>query len=135
MTAGAYAANDVIGARLQFVGVGEGVLEAVTVADNAAQNVSYVLVIFKSVPTDITDNNPFDIADADVRNIIYVADLPTTTRRAFTDNSISLVQEMAVPVASNESDGDLWAFLYTTGTPTYAATSDITVTLQVSTNA
>ena len=28
---------------------------------------------------------------------------------------------------------DIWAFLITAGTPTYAATSDITVTVQVET--
>lgn len=131
VTVGAYSANDVIGGRLQFANMGECQLESVMVSDLNAQNVAYVLVLFKSVPTNIVDNATFDIIDADLSNIIALISLPTANRTAFTDNSVTLVDQLDLPLASNESDLDIWGFLYTTGTPTYAATSDITVVLQV----
>ena len=134
VTAGAYTNNDIVGGRLQFRAVGEAKLETVIVTDNAAQNVNYTLVLFRSVPTDITDNNPFDIADADLDKIIQIIEIAAGTYRvAFTDNSIHFYDGLDLPIGSSESDGDVWGFLIaTSGPPTYAATSDITVVLQVS---
>ena len=130
VTAGAYSANDVIGGRLQFAGLKHGTLQSITITDAAAQAVNYVLVLFESQPTDITDNATFDIADADLPKIIYQDGLTSSdTRQAFTDNSYHYLYNLDVPLWS--AGGTIWGCLFTTGTPTYAATSDITVTLQV----
>ena len=132
VTAGAYSANDVVGGRLQFIGWRHGTLQSVTITDAAAQAVDYVLVFFESQPTDITDNATFDIADADLGKIIYQDGLTSSAnRQAFTDNSYHSIYNLDVPMWGTGSD--IWAFLITTGTPTYAATSDITVTVQVET--
>lgn len=136
VTAGAYAANDIVGGRLQFRGVGSGRLLAAMVTDAAAQNVNYFLILLASVPTDIADNATFDIADADLKNILTILSMPTTDRTAFASNSVTLTSALTagnggkgIPLVSEEGDGDIWGFLYTTGTPTYAATSDVTVVL------
>jgi hypothetical protein len=130
VTAGAYSANDVVGGRLQFTGLRVGTLQSITICDNAAQSIDYILVLFESQPTDITDNATFDIADADLPKIIYQDGLTASaTRQAFTDNSYNYLYNLDVPLAS--LDGSIWGFLITSGTPTYAATNDITVTLQV----
>lgn len=132
VTVGAYSANDIIGARLQFIGIYSGTLQSILITDNAAQNVDYMLILFDSVPTDIADNATFDIADADLPKIIARISLTATaTRTAFSDNSISLLSGQTTPIRSIEGDGDIWAFLYSPGTPTYAATTDVTVVLQV----
>lgn len=130
ITAGAYSANDVIGGRLEFRGVRAATLQSITITDNAAQSVDYFIVFFESAPTNITDNATFDIADADLDKIIYEDTLTAAnTRRAFTDNSYHFLYNLDVPIWT--TDGSLWAFLITTGTPTYAATTDVTVTIQV----
>ena len=130
VTAGAYSANDVVGGRLQFIGWRHGTLQSVTITDAAAQAVDYVLVFFESQPTDITDNATFDIADADLGKIIYQDGLTSSAnRQAFTDNSYHYLYGLSVPIWS--AGGTVFGFLITPGTPTYAATSDITVTLQV----
>jgi hypothetical protein len=130
VTAGAYTANDVVGARLTFGGLRSGVLQSITITDNAAQAVDYVLVLFESEPTDITDNATFDIADADLDKIIYQDSLASaSTRQEFTDNSYHFLYGLTVDLWS--VGGTVYGFLITTGAPTYAATSDITVTLQV----
>lgn len=130
VTAGAYSANDVVGGRLQFAGLDGGTLQSITICDYATQAVDYLLVLFESQPTDITDNATFDIADADLAKIIYQTALTSASnRQAFTDNSYSFLYSLDVPL---QAVGDtVWGFLITTGTPTYAATTDITVTLQV----
>ena len=131
VTAGAYSANDVVGGRIQFNGVRAGKLRSITITDAAAQLVDYVLVFFESVPTDITDNATFDIADGDLDKIIYDAALTASaTRRAFTDNSYHFIFAIK-DVELLPTDGSLWAFLITLGTPTYAATTDVTVTIQI----
>lgn len=132
VTAGAYSISDVIGGRLQFSGVRSGSLQTISIADNAAQNVDYRLVLFSSVPTDITDNATFDVADADLKNIMFDRTYTAATyRKAFTDNSHHLIEDLDVELRSEESDGDWWGFLIAVTAPTYAATSDVTVTLWV----
>jgi hypothetical protein len=134
VTAGAYTANDVVGGLLTFGGLRNGTLQAITVCDNAAQDVDYLLVLFESAPTSIADNATFDIADADLDKIIYQDNMIGTgssgvNRQAFTDNSYQYIYGLSVPLWS--AGGTVYGFLITTDTPTYAATSDITVTLQV----
>ena len=130
VTAGAYGANDVVGSLLTFSGLRNGTLQAITICDNAAQAVDYLLVLFESAPTTIADNATFDIADADLDKIIYQDSLTSSSnRQAFTDNYYHYLYGLSVPIWS--AGGTVYGFLITTSTPTYAATSDITVTLQV----
>jgi len=132
VTAGAYSANDVVGGRLKFIGLRRGTLQSITICDNAAQAVDYILVLLESVPTDITDNATYDITDSDLNKIVYQDSLTSASnRQAFTDNSYHYLYNLDVPLVS--AGGAIWGFLITSGTPTYAATSDITVILQVET--
>lgn len=136
VTAGAYSANDVVGGLLTFYGFGNGQIQSVRVSDKAAQNVAYFLVLFESVPTTIADNDTFDIADADIVNICAILSLPTANRTAFTDNVVTITtytKDNGQYIRSVESSGNIYGMLYTTGTPTYAATTDISVVLQADT--
>jgi len=126
----AYTANDVVGGLLTFSGLRNGTLQAITICDNGGDAVDYLLVLFESAPTSIDDHATFDIADADLRLIIYQDSLTSSSnRQAFTDNSYNYLYGLSVPIWS--AGGTVYGFLITTSTPTYAATSDITVTLQV----
>jgi len=132
VTAGAYSANDVVGGLITFTGLRGGVLEAIAITDNAAQSVDYLLVLFESAPTDITDNATFDIADADLVKIIYQHTLTSATdRQAFTDNSYHFAHNLYKRLRS--AGGTIYGFLITPGTPTYAATTDVSVMLDVDT--
>ena len=130
----AYVANDVIGGRLQAYGIGAppGIrLHSIVIADRDAQNVDYVLTIMDAAPTDILDNAAITtLADADVSKIIYEKIIDAATyRRSYTANSKHEVTGLDVPLMSNEADGDLWFFLWTTGGPTYTSTAAIALTL------
>ena len=127
----AYSANDVVGSLLTFSGLRNGTLQSITICDNASQAVTYILVLFESEPTGISDNATFDIADADLDKIIYQVTMQhgDSYRQAFTDNSYTYKYGLSVSLWS--AGGTVYGFLITSATPTYAATSDITVTLQV----
>ena len=135
VTAGAYSANDVIGGRLQLYGIAgpPGIwLRSIVIADKAAQATDYVLTILDAAPTDIADNGLITtLADADASKIIWEKIIDAATyRRTFTGNSIHRVSGLDVPLMSNESDGDLWCFLWNSATPpTYGSTSDISLTI------
>ncbi len=142
ITGGAYSDNDVVGGLLTFTGLRGGTLQSILVCDNAAQAVDYLLLLFNAAPTSIADNATFDITDADLAKIIYQHRLYAfphvnadnkPQRQVFTDNSYSYEYNLDVPLWSE--GGTLYGFLITTGgpVPTYAATSDITIVLQVET--
>ena len=129
-TSPAYSANDVVGGLLTFGGLRNGTLQSISVCDNARLAVNYSLILFESAPTSIGDNATFDISDADLDKIIFIGAMPAATYQwLFTDNSIHLATGLSIPLWS--AGGSVYAFLVTTSTPTYVATSDITVTLQV----
>ena len=125
-----YAANEVVGSLLTFSGILSGTLQSITICDNDAENVDYFIVFFDSAPTSIADNATYDLADADLDKIIYQDGLTSAAnRQAFSDNAYYYIYGLSVPIQT--TTGKLYAFLITTGTPTYTATDDITVTLQI----
>ena len=125
-----YAANEVVGSLLTFSGILSGTLQSITICDNAGLSVDYFIVLFDSAPTSINDNATYDLEDRDLDKIIYQDSLAASaTRQGFHDNAYSYIYGRSVPIQT--TTGKLYAFLITTGTPTYAATDDITVTLQI----
>ena len=125
-----YTANDVVGGLLTFSGLRNGTLQSITVCDNAAQAVDYLVILFESAPATIDDGDEIDLTDSDLPKIIYQDSLTSASnRQVFIDNSYHYLYGLSVPIWS--AGGTVYGFLITTGTPTYAATSDITVTLQV----
>ena len=128
VTAGAYSANDVVGATLNFGNV-DGMLRAVTIVDQAKQAGAYQLVLFRDLPTDIADNGTFDIADADLPNIIgaiHITDTAGADKFDFTDNKIYCRQGLALPITDISN---LYGFLIALATPTYAAVTDVHIQL------
>lgn len=136
VTAGAYSANDVVGGTLTFNGVSKGILRAVTVVDQAKQTGAYQLVLFDTVPTTIADNATFDIADADLLNVIgavHITDNAGADKFDFTDNKIYMRQGLNIPLKSDEAAQAIYGFLIALGTPTFAAVTDVQVQLHIET--
>lgn len=132
VTAGAYSANDVVGGRLNFgVIPAHRTLRAVKLTDLAAQAGAYQLILFDSEPTNIADNAPFDIADADLPKIVAAVHLTDTAGAdafSFTDNKAYMRQGLDIPIEA----ATLYGFLIALGTPTYAATGDVRLALHLS---
>ena len=127
----AYSANDVVGGLITFKGMGKCHLESVLIADAAGQVVNYRLILFKSTPTTITDNATYDIADADLRHILFDRVIDAATyQKVYSTNAVHLMDGLDVLLGSMESTGNIYGYLVAVTVPTYAATTDVVVVLQ-----
>lgn len=131
----AYASGDTIGAKMTFTGVcsmgkQRAQILGVQILDKAKQSADIDVVLFNtSAPGGTyTDNAAITIADANLPNI--QAEISITTHKTFNDNSISYSSEVIRPVMC-DTPGNLYGYMISRGTPTYAA-SDLTVVLLVS---
>jgi hypothetical protein len=129
VTAGAYSSGDAIGGLLTFKNIttaGNGdrgaLVESVLIVDEAAQGADVDLVLFDRTFTATADNAAFDPTDADLLNCIGVVNI--TTHYAFNDNGISIERAFGLPIPST-TDGSIYGQLVSRGTPTYAATTDV----------
>jgi len=132
----AYGSGDLIGAAaLQFPIPrfrAEGcLLEYVQIIDQAKQSANVDLVLFGSDPsgTTFSDNAAFDIADADMAKIVALVSV--TTHFAFSDNSASNARGLGIPIFLDPTAASqiLYGALVARATPTFAAGTDVRVTL------
>lgn len=135
VTAGAYSANDIVGATLTFSNVpSQGFIVSVTLVDQAKQAGAYQLVLFDSIPTNIADNDTYDIADADLLKVVgavHLTDTAGADKFDFSDNKIYMRQSLVIPYRLGSGSTALYGFLIALGTPTYAATNDVQVQLGI----
>lgn len=141
VTAGAYSTGQLVGGKITFTGAtnqvtGKGIITSALVIDQAKNGVAYDLVVFSSNPTGttFTDNATLDIADADMAKICAIVSFATTDAVGFNDNGISYKGALAYPVFSVKADGSptlMYGALIARGSPTYAATTDVAVTIAV----
>jgi hypothetical protein len=127
-----YAAGDAVGGLLTFANAarfsGGGVIVSQAVIIDLDKEVSAMdLVLFDRTFTNSADNAVFDPTDADLANLVAV--IPVTTYASFNDNAVGYSQIVDIPVKPNGTS--LFGQLVTRTTPTYTATSDITVILSV----
>ena len=134
ITAGAYSAGDAVGGLLTFAnaalvsGAG-GFVTDMQIVDDAGQDAALELWLFDQTFTAMTDNAAWAPSEADLENLIaiittadgawFAAGTPSVAR-------VECLQRYALAATS------LFGQLVTRGTPTYAATDDITVKIGVS---
>lgn len=134
-----YTAKDSIGGLMTFTGItcpGShiGKVSAIKIADKADNAAEYDVVTFKSVPTGtITDKTAFDPTDADLLLMNPFINIATTDHSSFFDNGISSLASLfsvALSTTTTPDAGTLYLALIARGSPpTFASTSDITITL------
>jgi hypothetical protein len=95
------------------------------------------VIIFNSDPTGttFTENSPLDVADADMTKIVAVIRLDGvagTTLFTNVDNN-TLFKAVEVPYVASGTTS-LFAALIARGGPTFAATTDVVVKLQMEQN-
>jgi hypothetical protein len=97
--------------------------------DKDKENAKLNLVLFDRTFTATADGDTFDPSDADLANCIghvYIAD---TDYLSFNDNSEATVKNIGKILHLNGED--LYGQLVCVATPTYTATSDLTVKVGV----
>lgn len=135
ITAGAYSANDAVGGKLTFAGAAiagaqTGAIRAVVLQDKAKQAIAADLVLFNADFTPTADNAAFAPSTTDLAKIIGVIPLPSANYSSFNANGVQTVQ-CDLPFELAEGSTAIYGQLVTRGTPTYAATSDLTIALVV----
>lgn len=132
---GIYAAKDAIGGIMSFANAARtsadgGVLESVTIVDKAQQMAAMDLVLFNASPGGtFTDNSAFDPSDADLLTVVGVVPIVGADYFDFNDNSVA--HRSGLGIIYHCAATTLYGALIARGTPTYAATSDVTVTVGV----
>lgn len=132
--AAAYATGELIGGKNTLVGAGRfkngtGVIQSLTLVDQANQKVPIDLVVFNADPsnTTFTENGALDVADADMAKITGVISILASDYVSFADNAVASRQGIGQVFQSTEADGDLYFALVSRGAPTYAATTDLII--------
>ena len=133
VTAGAYHAKDAVGGRLEFANavraeVHTGTVLKVVVVDKAAQNAELVLFLFNQAFTATADNAAFDPTDADLLNCVGTITISASDYVSANDNSVA-TKERTLDFALTGTS--LYGQLMCTGTPTYASTSDLKITVGI----
>ena len=133
ITAGLYSAGDAVGGLLTFAGAARvatygGVLKNVLIFDDAGQDASMELWLFSETFVAMADNAPWAPSEADLRNLVAI--IPTSDGAWFAAGTPS-VARVEVSQYYKCAATSLFGQLVTRGTPTYAATDDISVKIEV----
>lgn len=136
ITAGAYGANDAVGGLIKFSGAslrkaGPGFINGWTIIDYGQVKAALKLFLFDRLVTVAADNAAFTISDADMRYCIGVLATGSyidvaAVNSIYPSNGITPISYRAY------AGNTLYGQLMTTGTPTYAATTGLTIKLHVS---
>jgi hypothetical protein len=129
-TSPAYTAGDAVGAKRTIanavrVSGGTGILESIILLDRANQKAAMELFIFDSDPSaaTITDNTAFVFSTDDLKVIARVS-IAATDYVTINSKAVATVKGLGIALKASGSTS-LYAALVTTGTPTYAATTDV----------
>jgi len=129
VTAGAYSDGDVVGGLLNLSDLagagGGGLITQVLLTDDAAQTAVFQLWLFDGEPTGIADNAAFAPVIADLAKVVDVIDIAASDYETVNSNEYAL-KKLDTPAV--HGSGQLYGYLVLNGsTPTYAATSDLTL--------
>lgn len=139
ITAGAYSANDVIAGELTLTNAvrtsgGSAVLQSLTIHDKAAQGVAMHFYLFDAAPSAaLADNAAWAWTDGDEDKWLGTVYVASTDWVAAAGDSFVTKNNIGLAVSANGSQ-NLFLYIVTTGTPTYAGTLDLTFSLRFLTN-
>lgn len=131
VTAAGYSAGNAVGGKRTLTNAlrsnnGTGVLESVSILDRANQKAAMTLFIFEADPSaaTITDKSAFVFSTDDLK---VIAQVSIATTDYVTTNSEAIAQKTGLGIALKGANGNtsLYAALVTSGTPTFAATTDV----------
>ena len=135
ITAGAYSAGDAVGGLLTFANAGRvsgggGVIKTVTIIDDAGQDAELELWLFDRTFTAMSDNAAWAPSEADLENHIGVISTEDSSQGWLAAGTPSTIT-IDVATGFDLNGTSLFGQLVTRGTPTYAATDDLTIKVKV----
>jgi hypothetical protein len=136
VTAGAYSAADVVGGLLTFSVTspsGCGVINKLVIADDEDEKAAGSLYLFNAAPTTIADNAAGALVIADLKKIVTVIAIAADDYVTINGNAYAVIDDIN-DVYKADGKGNLYGYFITSGTPTYGAATDLTLTLSVLTS-
>ena len=131
VSAGAYSANDAVGGILTFanagrVATGSGIIKSMLIIDDAGQDAELELWLFNATFTAMSNNAAWNPSQADLRKLVAII---STGDGAYFDAGTESAARVETSQGYNlaAAGTSLFGQLVTRGTPTYAATDDVTV--------
>jgi len=124
---GIYASGDALGEKNSVTLPEHGVIMAVVAQDRDKEDVDFDIVMFLSDITGTTDNAAFDPTDAELNGCL--GSITVTGYKDFNDNAIATVDNVGLPYWA--TDGNVYFQCVTRGTPTYTATTDLSISFMV----
>ena len=134
----AYTANDTVGGLQTLTGVasdadGGCVLRSLTITDKAAQSAALTLFFYSDDPTLAADNAAYSESDADnAAKCIGHVTIAAGDYQTSALNSTACVKNIGLVLKCQETgsnaeprSGKIYVGVKTTGTPTYASTTDL----------
>lgn len=130
VTAGAYSAGDCVGGKLSFAGAarkatGGGVVKDIVIIDDAGQDVELELWLFGADFTAPGDNAAWAPVEAELHTLVGI--ISTADGAWFAAGTPSAARVECSQRYDLTSGTTLYGQLVTRGTPTFAATDDVTV--------
>lgn len=131
-TTPAYTAKDAVGGKLTFTNAartsgGSITIQTAVVVDRSQQMPALELVLFDRDFTASNDNAAFDPTDADLAYCVGVVKIGDWSD--FNDNAVAV--RTGIGLAAKLEGTDLYGQLVTRSTPTFVATTDIVVALDI----
>lgn len=133
ITAGAYGDGDVVGGRLDLSalcgGGGGGTIRQIRLADGDNEGAAMYVYLFDGQPTSIADNAAFatSIVIADLKKLIGRISIIAGDYLTINSEKVAIKDDINL----SHGTGQLFAYLVTNGsTPTYTATTDLTLIVQ-----
>jgi len=135
-TTPAYTAGDAVGAKRTLanavrVSGGSGIIDSIVLLDRANQKSGMELLLFDADPTNatITDNAAFVYSTDDLKVIARIT-INATDYVTLNSKAIACLRGLGIAFKTNATTS-LFAALVTTGTPTFAATTDVQLTVGI----
>jgi hypothetical protein len=135
-----YASGDLIGKHsggyLTFakaIGVGGTKLISARLIDQAKQAAAIDLVLFSTPPNTntLTDNGALDVSDTDLPFYLGHISFVAGSYAAFGDNNAAILNNIQLGLNPASNDKNLYGLLVSRGTPTFAAATDLAVSISV----
>lgn len=134
----AYATKDSVGGvqALSLISCNNqrrGKITSVVLSDKSGNAVEYNILTFRTNPAGtFNDQGTVDPTDADLLSLNPVINIASTDCFTFNDNgvcSLSSLKSNVVSAVTSSLPGTLYVVIQAIGTPTYASSSDVTLTI------
>lgn len=134
ITAGAYSDGDIVGGLLTFPDATKiartGLLVSAELVDEADQGAAIDVTCFSASVTVAADNAANALSDDDARKVVASFSIATTDYKDH--GGVKIASKQSINDAFRSSDGKLYCQMVLNGsTPTYAATNDVTLKIDV----